>query len=132
VARLSSGAPFNVTTGLDDNRDGILTDRPAGVNRNTGEKTPLPELNAYRVEQGLDPVIGLDEPTFFQVDVRLYTRFPLGAQKGTGEVFFQVFNLLNRENFVTVEGRATARNFGEGIALAGPPRSVELGVSFGL
>ncbi len=39
--------------------------------------------------------------------------------------------MFNRENFATVEGRATARNFGEGIALAGPPRSVELGLRFG-
>src|SRR5215510_7429928 len=30
----SSGAPFNITTGDDDNRDGSFTDRPAGLRRN--------------------------------------------------------------------------------------------------
>ena len=131
VARLSSGATFNVTTGQDNNLDGILTDRPTGINRNSGEATSLSALNEFRLAEGLDPVTNLDEPTFVQVDLRVYKRFPFAAQRGTGEVFFQVFNLFNRENFALIEGRATARNFGEGIALAGPPRSVELGLSFG-
>ena len=131
VARLSSGATFNVTTGQDNNLDGILTDRPAGINRNSGKDTSLSALNEFRLAEGLDPLNSLDEPTFFQIDLRIYKRFPFAAQKGTGELFLQVFNLLNRENFALIEGRATARNFGQGIALAGPPRSVELGVRFG-
>jgi hypothetical protein len=131
VARYNSGAPFNVTTGQDNNLDGILTDRPDGVTRNTGEQTNLVALNAFRAAEGLAPVNDLDEPSFFQMDVRLYKRFPFNSGKGTGEVFLQVFNLFNRENYATIEGRATARNFGEGIALAGPPRSVELGLRFG-
>jgi len=131
VARYNSGAPFNVTTGQDNNLDGILTDRPAGVTRNTGDQTDLAALNAFRVAEGLAPVNDLDEPSFFQIDLRVYKRFPFNSGKGTGEVFLQVFNLINRENYATIEGRATARNFGEGIALAGPPRSVELGLRFG-
>lgn len=131
VARFNSGAPFNVTTGQDNNLDGILTDRPDGVGRNTGADTDLAALNAFRAEEGLAAVQILDEPSFAQVDVRVYKRFPFNSEKGTGEFFFQVFNVFNRENFATVEGRATARNFGEGIALAGPPRSVELGLRFG-
>jgi hypothetical protein len=30
-----SALPYNVTTGVDDNRDGYPTDRPAGVSRNS-------------------------------------------------------------------------------------------------
>jgi hypothetical protein len=30
----SSGAPFNITTGFDENRDGSVNDRPAGLGRN--------------------------------------------------------------------------------------------------
>ncbi len=131
MARFHSGAPFNVTTGQDNNLDGILTDRPDGVNRNTGAQTDLVALNAFREAEGLATVTALEEPSFAQVDLRVYKRFPFNSGKGTGEVFFQVFNVFNRENFATVEGRATARNFGEGIALAGPPRSVELGLRFG-
>ena len=39
LVSLASGAVFNVTTGVDDNMDGILTDRPEGVGRNSGEST---------------------------------------------------------------------------------------------
>jgi hypothetical protein len=31
----SSGSPFNITTGTDDNRDGLFTDRPVGLARNS-------------------------------------------------------------------------------------------------
>jgi hypothetical protein len=31
-----SGAPFNITTGRDENRDGIPNDRPQGLGRNAG------------------------------------------------------------------------------------------------
>jgi hypothetical protein len=33
---LLSGVPFNITTGRDDNRDGMALDRPAAVTRNMG------------------------------------------------------------------------------------------------
>ena len=36
VFSTASGAPFNITTGFDDNRDTVANDRPAGVTRNTG------------------------------------------------------------------------------------------------
>ncbi len=34
MINMSSGSPFNITTGFDDNRDGSTNDRPAGLNRN--------------------------------------------------------------------------------------------------
>jgi hypothetical protein len=33
--RVSSGTPYNITTGRDDNRDALFNDRPLGVGRNT-------------------------------------------------------------------------------------------------
>src|SRR5262249_30476704 len=36
----SSGAPFNITTGFDDNRDGVVNDRPAGLGRDA-DLTPI-------------------------------------------------------------------------------------------
>ena len=33
--RGQSGMPYNVTTGRDDNGDGVFNDRPAGVSRNS-------------------------------------------------------------------------------------------------
>jgi len=150
VLRASSGMPFNVTTGTDDNLDGILSDRPEGVGRNTGEDTPLEPINAIRrqINADLDKIVAahpgvaesadvlrldeithLTEPTFAQIDLRLYRQFGFGS-KGEGEVFLQVFNLFDRENVGLIEGRVSSLNFGRAITLAGPPRTVEIGVRF--
>src|SRR5207245_1597832 len=37
ILTLTSRAPFNITTGSDDNGDGVANDRPPGVTRNTGQ-----------------------------------------------------------------------------------------------
>ena len=84
------------------------------------------EVNAVLGLPLLTPVTSLDEPSFFQVDLRVYKQF---AVKGGGkaEAYLQVFNVLDRENAGLTEGRATSRNFGETITLAGPPRTLEAG-----
>lgn len=131
VVQVASGLTFNVTTGTDDNLDGILSDRPEGVGRNTGEDTPLGIVNALRLEEGLEPVNSLDEPDFAQVDLRVYRPFVFDGGKGHGEFFLQVINLLDRENGALIEGRAISQNFGRVITLAGPPRIIELGIRIG-
>jgi hypothetical protein len=131
VLQLVSGAPFNVTTGQDDNLDGITSDRPAGIGRNTGKDTPLGPVNELRAREGLAPVGSLDEPNFVQWDLRIWRAFGLGGRKTQAEAYFQVFNLLDRFNGGPVEGRVTSRSFGEAIGLAGPPRTLELGVKVG-
>jgi len=78
----------------------------------------------------LDPISSLpDEPEFFQIDLRLYKQFGI-KDKGFSELFLQIFNLLNRENIGLIEGRAISPSFGRPISLAGPPRTVELGLKF--
>jgi len=133
VLQLASGLPFDVTTGQDDNLDGILSDRPAGVPRNAGEDASLEAINAVRDHPvlSLAPIQGLDEPSLFQIDVRLARPFALRGGRGDGELFIQVFNLLDRENAGLIEGRAISPNFGHVIGLAGPPRTVELGLRLG-
>jgi hypothetical protein len=130
VVQYATGLPFNVTTGTDDDLNGIVSERPAGIGRNTGADTPLAAVNQLRVDAGLGPVRDLDEPDFHQVDVRVYKQFGFRDRKGHGQVFVQVFNLLNRENYGLIEGRAISGNFGRPITLAGPPRTVEVGLMF--
>jgi hypothetical protein len=138
VWQYSTGLPFNVTTGIDDNVDGILTDRPDGVGRNSGADTSIAAVNLLRMEHNedlpadmqLDPVISLEEPFFSQIDLRLYRPFPLAEGRGGGQIYFQVFNLLDRENAGLIEGRAVSQSFGRAITLAGPPRTIEMGLSF--
>jgi len=131
VLQLASGLPFNVTTGTDENLDGILSDRPDGVGRNTGADTSLDAVNALRVEEGLDPVYSLNEPSFFQVDLRVYRPFTWNRGKGQGTFYLQVINLTDRQNGGLIEGRAISQSFGRVITLAGPPRMLELGFRIG-
>ena len=139
LLQASSGAPFNVTLSDDTNVDGFLTERPAGVRRNSGATTPLGDVNKLRADAEVNlpsgetphlaPVTHLREPTFFQLDLRLWKPFPLGNDR-SGEAFLQVFNLLNRVNAGMVDGTAISRTFGEPIGLAGPPLTVEAGLRF--
>jgi len=129
VLQLATGAPFNVTTGADDNLDGIKSDRPEGVGRNTGENTPLYLINEIRSEKGLPLVNSLNEPSLVQLDLRIWKAFPLGSERN-GQFFVQVFNLFNRVNPAMIEGRATSMNFGQATAQATLPRTVETGVRF--
>ena len=125
VLQYASGAPFNVTSGSDDNTDGFTTDRPVGVGRNTGADTPLEPVNALRAAAGLAPVMNLHEPALVQVDLKVARPFPLG--RGAGEVYLQVYNLFDRVNGAPIDGVATSRTFSEPVGIIGPPQSVEGG-----
>jgi len=131
VGQYMTGSPFNVTTGLDENRDGINTDRPEGVGRNSGADTPLDAVNAIRADEGLPPVTSVEEPDLLQVDLRLAVPLALRGGRIRGETFLQVFNLLDRFNGGPVEGRVTTSSFGRAVGYAGPPRTVELGLRLG-
>ena len=128
VYQWASSIPYNVTTGADDNTDGITTDRPEGVGRNTGEDTSAAAVNAYRTAHGLAATTVPSSPDLSQLDVRLYRPFVFRSGKANAQAYVQVFNVLNRFNGGLVEGRALARNFGEVITAAGPPRMIELGL----
>lgn len=127
VVQLMSAAPFNVTTGRDDDGNGITTDRPAGVGRNTGEDTSLAAVNDLRAAAGLAPVTRLSSPSFAQVDFRLARPILSNGGKTRAEAFLQVFNAFDEFNGGPIEGRVTARDFGRPVGLVGPPRTVEVG-----
>ncbi len=127
----ASSLPFDVTTGRDENVDGLTNDRPAGVGRNTGDDTKLDSINALRRKAGLPMIESLTSQDFLEVDFRLARPYQFGAGKTKGEWFMQVFNLFDRNNVSLIEGRVTSRSFGQPLGLAGPPRTLELGVRFG-
>ena len=105
---LLSGIPFNITTGRDDNGDGLAIDRPADVTRNTGEG-----------------------PGFATMDVRWYREFRLRpAQKEnspTATFSVDAFNLFNRVNYQNFVGSLSSPFFGRAVA-AQPPRRMQLGI----
>ena len=120
VMQYSSGIPFNVTTGYDDNQDGILSDRPEGVGRNSGENTVFGAGRRYR------------QPSFSQVDLKLTKPFAYGDGGRAAEGYLQILNLLNSENGGLVQGQLNNPAFlGQPGLLVGPSRIVELGFRLG-
>jgi hypothetical protein len=115
---IASAAPFDITTGSDDNHDLILNDRPPGVTRNTGTG-----------------------PDLAQVDLRFSTIFraprPRSADPESTkrdhvdnlELNLDVFNVLNAVDATTVVGVITSPLFGRP-ATVRPARSMQLSVRY--
>ena len=106
---LYSGKPVNITTGGDNNHDGILNDRPAGVARNT-----------------------MPGPGLIDLDLNLSHDFPLTKAKKESRVFtisLNAFNALNHPNYVTYIGTQSSPLFGKPVA-AQPPRRLQLDLQF--
>jgi hypothetical protein len=98
-----SGKPFNV------------------VDANAGFQPDLIQLGFYE-----------NLPHFFQVDLRLQKNFKLFGDKEFS-VSGEVFNLFNRANFGGAEGFTCCGGnpqFGRPNALAGPPRTFQVGAAF--
>jgi Carboxypeptidase regulatory-like domain/TonB dependent receptor-like, beta-barrel len=104
-----SGKPVNVTTGIDNNHDGVINDRPAGVGRNT---LPGPGL------------INLDLSVAHDF---LLSKSPEHAKKFTVSV--NLFNALNHVNDVTYVGVFGSPHFGSAVA-AQPPRRLQFDAQF--
>jgi hypothetical protein len=109
-ASMLTGPPFNITTGRDENQDGIAMERPAGVTRNIGS--------------GPDTV-GLD--------VRWYREFRFEPSKKDKSpsitVSADAFNLLNRVNYQNYIGALTSPFFGQAVATL-PARRLQLGFRY--
>ncbi len=106
---LYAGKPVNITTGGDNNHDGILNDRPAGVPRNT-----------------------LPGPGLIDLDLNVSHDFPLTRAKKESRVFtvsLNAFNALNHPNYVTYIGTQSSPLFGKPVA-AQPPRRIQLDLQF--
>jgi len=106
---LYAGKPVDVTTGGDDNHDGILNDRPAGIARNT-----------------------MDGPGTIDLDLNLSHDFPFSKAKKEAKVLIvslNSFNVLNHPNYVTYIGTVRSPLFGQPVA-AQPPRRMQLDVQF--
>ncbi len=91
VVNLSSGVPYNITTGFDNNHDNVLNDRPPGVGRNTGEG-----------------------PGYADVDLHFSKEFSLPQISETThmELGVDAFNVFNRVNYKDFVGTLTSPFFG--------------------
>ena len=78
ILQANSGLPFNIRSNLDLNGDGVLNDRPIGLERNAGR---------------LGRVVNLD---------LRYSRFIPIVSGQRAELFFEAKNLFNTENIAGV------------------------------
>jgi hypothetical protein len=102
VIRYRSKTPFNVITGVDNNRDGANFDLPPGV----------ATVNSARYSD------------FSQVDLRLSKKFKLGSRSRI-EVIAEIFNMFNDKNpNVFVESMASS-TFGKPTRYSGDFRQGE-------
>jgi hypothetical protein len=102
-----SGLPVNITTGNDENNDGMALDRPAGVPRNS-----------------------LHGPGYLDLDLNLSHDFALTKRKEgpVGSQSMNSFNVLNHQNDTTYIGIISSPFFGQPVS-AQPPRRMQLNLS---
>ena len=109
---LYSGKPVNVTTGADDNHDGIYNDRPI-----------LPAAFARNTMHG---------PGLINLDLNLEHDFLFVKGKKEGPaltVVLNAFNVLNHQNDATYVGVLSSVYFGKAVSVL-PPRRMQLNLQF--
>jgi hypothetical protein len=128
---VSSGVPYNMTTGLDDNDDGVFNDRPEGVGRNSlrGDATWGLNLNLSRRF-----TLGASAATRQAAQQGGFGGPGGRGQGGPGggrsvELFVQAQNVLNRVTYTGYTGNLSSPFFGTATSV-GAPRDVNVGLRF--
>ena len=105
---LYAGKPVNVTTGSDENRDGLPLDRPIGVPRNS-----------------------FHGPGYISLDLNLSHTVMLRRRKDgpTATLAINSFNVLNHENDITYVGVISSPFFDHSVS-AQPGRRMQLDLQF--
>lgn len=138
TARAQSGTPYNITTGLDNNRDGVFNDRPAGVSRNSALTPGQWDLGArlsYSIGFGQRAQAGGGGQ---QVMVQIGG--PGGGMPSGGismsdnkryhvEFYASAQNVTNHSNYIGYSGVMTSPFFGRPTNVMNP-RKVEVGTRF--
>jgi outer membrane receptor protein involved in Fe transport len=117
-----SGAPINETVGSDVNRDNDNNDRPIrGVNDQL--RPIVSELDS----QGRAVINGLEGPGSLLMDVSFRYQLPLKRGLESLDLFYDIFNLFNRTNYVPPTGNRSSATFLIPTA-AQFPRQMQFGV----
>lgn len=142
IFQANSAAPYNITTGLDNNGDSTINDRPRGVTRNSargagfwdlstrlswgfsfGKKPEAhggggPQVRVIRGDSDAGGILGTMGSMPGAQDKRFRTEF-----------FLQATNVLNNANPIGFTGVQTSPFFGQPTA-ALPGRRIETGMRF--
>ena len=106
-----NGDPYTITTGHDDNGDGVTNDRPEGI-----------------------PRYSMRGPHHTNVGFNISKAFSLGGSGSGGaspniNLFANMDNAFNRTNYGTPIGVLTSPYFGQSIS-AKDPRQITIGIRF--
>jgi hypothetical protein len=144
-ANYRSATPYNVTTGRDDNGDGVFNDRPKDVSRNSARGAETFEISG-RLSYGF--AFGPKRPAGGAGGGGQTMVVAIGSGGGAGggamasgfaggasdrrfrlDFYVSGQNLLNRTNYASFSGVLTSPLFGQPTA-AGTPRRIQLGARF--
>jgi hypothetical protein len=138
----SSGSPYNITTGRDDNRDTVSNDRPDGVHRNAARGAARWDANArlswafgFGQRKGADG--GAGGPMIVMHRVGGPSEPSMGGFSGGAddkrwrfELYVAGTNIFNNTNLLGYSGVISSPFFGQATS-ASAPRRLELGARFG-
>jgi hypothetical protein len=132
----SSGTPYNVVTGMDNNGDGVFNDRPSfTAQQGTGTyQTPFGLLNTTSVNGSLGRNAGT-MPTLIHLDTNLSRTFELHSHGLAADrhqsltLNARSANLLNHTNVTTVGSVVGSPTFTQPLA-AEAARRVEFGIRY--
>lgn len=134
IVSLRNGNPWDVTAGVDLDRDGNNQDRPAGLQKNSGgteSDTNLGIINAFRASRSLAPIT-MEQLTRTSadkvVDLRATKMFQLPG-RNRFEVFLEAYNVLNTVNFENPSGAITSGSF-TSYTTARDARQIQWGARF--
>jgi outer membrane receptor protein involved in Fe transport len=117
-----TGAPVNETVGTDFNGDNDNTDRPIqGINDLTRP------IQSEVDSQGRAVINGLQGPESVLFDISFRYQLPLGRGFDSLDLFYDIFNLFNRTNYVAPTGNR-ASNFFMVPQAAQFPRQMQFGI----
>jgi hypothetical protein len=137
----STGTPYNITTGLDDNGDTVSNDRPAGVTRNTARTESRWGANArlswsfgFGQRKAADGAAGTPHIVMIRAGGGDSSMggFSGGAddKRWKFELFVAATNIFNNVNLLGYSGVMTSPFFLQATSAA-PARRLELGARFG-
>jgi hypothetical protein len=134
IVALRSGIPWDITAGVDLDRDGNVQDRPAGLVKNSGSvesEGNLAIINAFRQSRNLAPIT-IEQLTRGSrdsvVDLRATKQFVVGAAKRI-DMFLEAYNLFNTVNFENPSGVITSGSF-TAYTTARDARQIQWGARF--
>ena len=134
IVSLRNGNPWDITAGVDLDRDGNNQDRPAGLVKNSGglkSDENLAIINAFRQSRNLAPIT-MEQLTRRSgdrvVDLRATKQFQISSHRRV-EVFLEAYNLLNAVNFENPSGVITSGSFAT-FTTARDARQIQWGARF--